>query len=52
MCIAPKQDDDDRRLAIPKTAEEVPLGDGLADQARLSILQRRERIRQAVEAGE
>lgn len=48
MCIAPKQDDE-QKLAIPKTAEEVPLGDGLAEAARLSILQRRERIRQAVE---
>ncbi len=30
-------------------AEEVPLGDGLADAAKTSILSRRERIRRAVE---
>lgn len=34
---------------IPKDASDVPLGDGLADAAKTSILTRRERIRRAVE---
>lgn len=45
------QDDkpkDDSKV-VPASAVDVPLGQGLAGQARLSILSRRERIRQAVE---
>jgi len=34
------------------TAADVPLGDGLAQQARLSILSRRARIDQALEEAE
>ena len=35
--------------STPRVAADVPLGEGMADQARLAILNRRERIRQAVE---
>lgn len=57
MCIAPAQlkgllpQDDDDQPKVPKNATEVPLGDGMVGQARLSILGRREQIRRAVEDG-
>lgn len=54
MCIGmgagsqDKPQDDGRPKPIAK-ATDVPLGDGLADAAKTSILSRRERIRRAVE---
>ncbi len=38
-----------KKKDIPQKPEDVPLGDGLADAAKNSILSRRERIRRAVE---
>ena len=49
MCIATQDKDKDKAVKPIRSAKDVPLGDGLADQAKLSILNRRERIRQAVE---
>ena len=43
------QKKDDKKPRPIKNAADVPLGDGLADQAKTSILTRRERIRRAVE---
>jgi len=40
---------EDGRPKPIRRATEVPLGDGLADAAKTSILSRRDRIRQAVE---
>ena len=58
MCTAAMQDylpslgaarKDEEEAKQPLTAVDVPLGSGLAEQARLSILGRREQIRRAVE---
>lgn len=57
MCTAAMQDylpslgaaKDEEEVKQPLTAVDVPLGSGLAEQARLSILGRREQIRRAVE---
>lgn len=46
----PVDDDDTLKIGDRTKAEDVPLGDGLADMGRNSILQRRERIRAAVAA--
>ena len=43
-------DDDNLKISDRVKAEDVPLGDGLADAASNSILARRERIRAAIEA--
>lgn len=56
MCVALGADDKkdvkkkagDTGLGV-RNATEVPLGSGLADAAKLSIMDRRERIRKAVE---
>lgn len=40
-----------REVKPPPRASDVPLGEGLADAAKLSILSRRERIREAVDGG-
>lgn len=43
----------DRNKPTPTPrATDVPLGDGMLSAARLSILQRREKIRQAVESAQ
>lgn len=46
----PGQKAQDKADPTKVTAADVPLGEGLADAARTSILGRRERIRQALEA--
>lgn len=37
---------------LPKTAADVPLGDGMAGQALMSIMSRRQRIEAALEEAE
>ncbi len=45
-------DDDNLKISDRVKAEDLPIGDGLADAARNSILSRRERIRAAIAASE
>ena len=45
-------DDDHLKISERVKAEDLPIGDGLADAARNSILSRRERIRAAIAASE
>ncbi len=49
MSPGKKKPVDDQATDTPPQASDVPLGTGLADVAKTSILSRRERIRQAVE---
>lgn len=50
--ITPDDDDEKDSKLVPVTAADVPLGDGLAQQARLSIQSRRARLDAAIEEAE
>ena len=47
-----KPDDKEDEKIVPLTASDVPLGDGLAQQAKLSIQSRRARLEAALEEAE
>lgn len=58
MCMTPggaKQGavqsiDDTKKKAKDMSAEDIPLGDGLAESARRSLIERREQLRKQIEA--